>query len=283
VFANANTSIGAGTQLAALAPKSILNFFTAQYNNGSNPSPTVGSSPNALTFANDTTWGGNFGGVPACRSWLSNVNFNQLTASPTPQNQALASDDTKIISDATKQTQFIYGDVYIVNNIIYDNTGSWTDVQHIPNYQLVVQGNIYISSSVTRLDGEYVALPTKDPNTGTISGGQIYDCASGTVNPDGTASNLAAIGTAQNGCESQLVVNGAFVAKKINLLRDCGSRKYSNTSEATVYAGGTDSEQCSGGNHAAEVFNYTPEQWIGSISPQPSSRYQSVANLPPVL
>jgi len=37
------------------------------------------------------------------------------------------------------------------------------------------------------------------------------------------------------------------------------------------------------GNHAAEVFNYTPEQWLKGVFGKSSSKYDSISSMPPVL
>jgi hypothetical protein len=59
---------------------------------------------------------------------------------------------------------------------------------------------------------------------------------------------------------------------------------YSTSGEKTVTVGGAaNQEQCGAGNHAAEVFNYSPEMWLPAAGSAPGNGYNAISSLPPVL
>jgi hypothetical protein len=175
------------------------------------------------------------------------------------------------LSDATPE-RYLDGDVFIDDNVAYSSLG--TSVDDLTNYRLFVKGNIYIKGSVHQLDGMYVALGADG------KGGNIYTCASGI----GAPATLTLVGN----CEDQLVVNGSFVAKRVFLLRDCGSLKYAdNTTERTVYSGAAgEKEQCStvaNTPHASEIFNFSPDMWLSAKDTKTFSGYDAISRMPPIL
>jgi hypothetical protein len=170
------------------------------------------------------------------------------------------------IGNGTTITQYVDGDIYIGSNVYYTNS-SWGSTADIPSYKLIVQGDIYIGPGVHQLDGIYAALATYDDATGAYTGGNIYTCASSLGNPVDPAS--AGFYTT---CRQQLVVNGAFVAKQIHLLRTSGSLGQS-----------TGDNPITGASSAAELFNYTPELWLPRGSNSEGVNYRSITGLPPVL
>jgi hypothetical protein len=125
----------------------------------------------------------------------------------------------------------------------------------MPSFKLIVEGNIYVSPAVTRLDGVYRAQPP----AATPGKGNFYTCANGF-----TPMTLGVAVSA--GCGNQLTVNGAVSARQVWLLRTAGT-----VSAAT----------------AAETFNFVPETWVnaafGSVMPEDLAGYDSLSNLPPVL
>jgi len=252
---------GSGVQHAAFSNGFISQFVSGQYNrNFTTTRPPVG-----LTFANNaggSGYGGGFGTGGGCIDPLQQLpsDAEESTGDTILNGKGLLPND--------KVVQHVKGDVLITNNITYGTT--WTDVRQIPLYELVVEGNIFIAGNVTQLDGLYVALS----NAAGTSGGHIYTCATGMRSlPTNTFT----------GCKRQLVVNGSFVAKQVHLLRDCGSLKYSPSDVGTTYSGGVDDQTCNVTNHAAEVFNYGPEQWIRAAAGFPSDAYDSISSMPPVL
>ncbi len=260
---NRYDTAGAGAQYAVMAMGMIDQFGSAQYNNF-NATPSYGAQPTQLTFANTSFgsgYGVGWGAAPPCVDYVGNL---PSTATTTSGNTSYGA---RTISGEV--VEHVVGDVYLGGNITYDLNG-WAKVEDIPTYRLVVEGNIYVGSNVTQLDGTYVAVPTSS------SSGQIYTCASGMGSP--------VTGTFSTGCTNQLVVNGAFVAKKVLFERDCSTIRYANRNEPTVYTGGSgDNQNCSPQNRAAEVFNYTPELWIRSSSGKPKDKYDAITSLPPVL
>jgi hypothetical protein len=141
-------------------------------------------------------------------------------------------------------------DVTISGNLAY-NSFDATQQNNVPYFALIVRGNITVASSVTRLDGLYVAQPQPPtPPSTAWAGGTFATCQASTI------------------CNTQLVVNGAVIAQEIDLLRNHGT-----------LSGGD--PQITG--NPAEVFNFTPSMIIGlpafgatSITPE------GVFSLPPV-
>lgn len=247
-----NGYAGSGASISVLAQGAIDQFASGQ---STNASGGLGAVPNSLSFANGSTYGGSFGVGPAC------MDVGGFVA-----NATAASVPSEVLD---KQELYIDGDLIIANNITYSG---WSDIRSIPQLKLVVRGNIYIQPGVTQLDGMYIALPNG------ASGGNIYTCANG----------AAPITTTWTGCRTQLVVNGAFVAQKVHLHRDCGTaRRAAGFAEQTVYTGSEgDAQSCGGGSTgAAEVFNYLPELWIGSAygNDDNDTTYDAVLNAAPIL
>lgn len=141
----------------------------------------------------------------------------------------------------------------------------------IPSLYLVAEGNIYIDPSVKSLDGIYVAQ-----HNGT-NGGSIYTCNN--ANYNGTGQPLIAAGNTgyYAACSgNQLIVNGAFVANKVVL-----GRAYSSAD--TGAQGDTAASPGTGWNNAAEVFNYTPADWLENPFSETTNTYDAITSLPPVL
>lgn len=169
---------------------------------------------------------------------------------------------------------YVDGDVYISGNINF-GTGAGTRAD-MPNFYLIVKGNIFIRNTVNRIDGTYIAQPNAANDT---SRGTIYTCANSMGSPVPTASLRA-------DCNSQLAVNGSLVAQNIRFLRALGNIGSSSTSELPNFDTGL------GGTSAAEVINYTPEVYIapsplnspagtpGSSSSSVGS-YDYIRSLPP--
>lgn len=269
-------SAGSGTQLAAYSTGWINLFLTGQYNSfyPSNPTHQLGTPPRQLAFADTSRppYGlpGYYGASPACTGYVEDL------PAGTPEEVGpvtLPDAQTPNSLGPGSHIRHIKGDVYITGDIKYrDAAGGYGSLAGVPKFQLIVEGNIYIDYRVKQLDGLFVAVPPDTAMPGT--GGQIHTCY---IFGAPAQSNW-------NGCVYQLVVNGSFAAGKIYLERDCGSQIYATGNEKTTFVGdGNDAQLCNNGNHAAEIFNYTPEQWLydpGSYSP---SGYDSIRNMPPVL
>ena len=180
-----------------------------------------------------------------------------LTGSQTINIPTVANSDKKKVI-------YVDGDATITNNIVYSGSGSWTNLNDIPAFYLIVKGNIHINRSVTTLDGVYVALPRDDGSKGTI-----YTCTNGSAPYTGSIPATAA------GCSNKLTINGAFVAKHVKFLRTNGD-----------VAAAVANEPRSSPN-IAEVFIYGPELWIspnaGANPERKLDSWNSIVNLPPVL
>ena len=277
---------GAGTQIAAQAMSQIFGFAT-NYNSGG------GGNYAALSFANSNPaitspaageFGGNFGYAPCAPKYqppaTGTVSWpGSFTAAPGSYSYTWLGGiiNAGTIPAGVNITLYVNGSVEIAGNITYGTTG-WTNPSQIPSFRLVVTGgDINVDSSVTQLDGQYVAQPTVNlPNPPT--GGSIYTCSqSGAPHP--------VDGNYYTDCSSQLVINGSFVARQVKLMRACNTMSNSNTGQTSVATGNL--ANCSGtpGNTtAAEVFNYSPEVWLAQPpGATASSLFDSIINLPPIL
>ena len=148
-----------------------------------------------------------------------------------------------------------------INASIYYPTNI-TSVSQIPSLEVVTKGNIYINPNVTNLAGTYIAEgPPGSTTTGIINdmgnGGYVY-CP-------GTTNTTVACN------EHQLVIDGSFIANQLDLYRTYGN--ISNASNSSTF---------NGNSHAAEVFNYSPLNWLVPGNPN-SLNVQSITSLPPVL
>jgi hypothetical protein len=128
-------------------------------------------------------------------------------------------------------------------------------VGDIPSFAIIANGNIYISSASARVDGLYVAEPDGSGNNGVI-----YTCAPGFAAP-------ALDNTLFNNCNTQLTVNGSFVAKQVWLTRTAG----------TLHGGSP-----------TETFNFNPEVWLTtppavSTGASGAGAYDAYTTLPPIL
>lgn len=167
----------------------------------------------------------------------------------------------------THITVFVKGSVYISHNITY---GNYT-ADSVPKFALVVKGTIYIGPNVTRLDGLYIAQPDDSGSATALSddSGDIWTC-----HLDNTE-QISYIYPA-NPCTNRLVVDGAFIAKQINLMRaagDVGSASYTEDGFANALS-----------SQAAEVINYSPAMVMGGsfFSDNSGNQIDSLISLPPV-
>lgn len=225
--ANAPTYTGSGAQIAVFAAGLITEF-------------TSGVAPKGLTFANTgpvgsqgtTTYGGGF---------LDTYCIPDYWGAAAATNQTV---------DASTGTVVTNGDVFITGSP--NNSLASFGMGTIP-LRWIVANNIYISSGVSYLEGNYIAK------------GKIYTCATGIGAPVPIASMASSCGT-------PLTVSGTFIAGSgVKLQRTFGT--LSNIVPA-------------------ETFVYSPDVWMQAIAPNsnvPASaqgttgKYDSVTLLPPVL
>ncbi len=183
----------------------------------------IARSPTDLTFANTVSsdkttskdspsLGGNFAGTPACDSVPKQdpgaSNIGASSGVPANGNYKRTGGSMKLTGGTVSGNTsiFVDGNVYISNSITYSG-GGWSP-GHVPSFVLVATGNIYIDNNVHQLDGTYIAQP-KD----STHGGTIYTC--------GTSSYQ--VNNSYSGCKNQLLVNGSLKADNIKLLRTFGS------------------------------------------------------------
>ena len=182
----------------------------------------------------------------------------------------------RTITAGQKLTVFVKGSVYIKNNITY---GPGVNVNQIPKFALVVQGSIYIDPSVTQLNGLYIAQP--DPAAGAAQVGSdtgvIWTChpQDATLPTDSYSSFFPS-------CNQKLTVHGAFIAKRIAVMRIFGS-------DVTAVNPGEDGYPQVLSSAAAEVINFSPDMVIGGpfftttgSSGGGNPRIDSLISLPPV-
>lgn len=256
---------GAGAQYAAFALRAITDFATAQGNAAGAPAPS------GLAFANTATnvalgnFGGTFGSVTCIADYYarkpSTTAAMPIDVSAMVTNAYGATGAVSLTGGTVNRGErisvYVDGDVFINSNITYADDWSYDNV---PLFQLVVKGNIYISSTVTQLDGLYVAQQDGG------AGGVMYTCATAMAPP-------ALTGTFFNTCNSRLTVNGAFVANSVEFLRTRGTLSQSLANEDST------------ASSAGEVFNFNPSLWM--VQPLDDSgrvdQYDAITSLPPVL
>jgi hypothetical protein len=262
---------GAGAQFAVMALNQIFDYASALGNSGGAP---AGSG---LAFANTTVSGGRFGGgfgsLPCISDYFAG---KPATTTPFTSGTNLSSLSTGYyattgagpfrisgnINPNQRTVLYVTGDVLIDNNITY--TGSWNSA-NVPLFQLVVSGNIYISRTVTQLDGVYIAQRNGS------SGGTMYTCANTTF-PAVSAIEPSS-GSVYANCSTRLTINGAFVANQVRFLRSAGTLRQSNAGEAKT------------STNIAEIFNYNPALWMAQPPALPggSNEYDAITSLPPIL
>ncbi len=174
------------------------------------------------------------------------------------------------------KTYFIDRDLVINGNVEYHDASAdptYGLASNVPNFTIVVRGNIYISSSVSRLDGIYIAVEDQTTNVG----GKVYTCAQSGGVPYTINSQIYAncrSGYGDGDTTSPLTINGALIAKSAVFNRAV------NTIADSVYKEGPNNTK------ASEVFNFGPEVYISPPifnTDTANGRYDSVGILPPIL
>lgn len=296
--AGANSS-GSGVQIGALSIGPI-NGFTSAHARTTAPTPATGlsfSNTDNIGSASSSSagTGGNMGGTHCVPNYFSAMKpetksaVNNSTSIPSvsggtsayyvPAGGKLTLPTSNGTVPLGKRTViFVDGDVEITRNITYANTDNYGSIDQIPFFMLVVRGGkITINNSVTQLDGLYVSQPDSSGKGGTID-----TCENDNANAALTA------------CNNQLVVNGSFVARRVNFLRGIGSLRDSQFGEGY---GATGPTQCSidAGKKAtalktcaAEIIRFNPEVYLAQPDLVPRSgpttgTYDYITSLPPVL
>lgn len=283
------TATASSVETAALALGRVDQFYSAGRRQSSSTTQPMPRGPIDLIFGNFTTPATRiqsfsadpgdsgiwrcvpdfFSEHPGVDSTASNYSFsggsNNIFLRPSSGTVAIGSGSTINISGNVNI--YVEGDVLLLSNIVLNNFSS---LNNVPNFRLVVKGNIYISggvqgiADVTRLDGIYVAQPEDSGDKGII-----YTCS------DITRSDfLPNSNSIHNVCNSKLTVNGAFIARQVKFLRTNGSLNQSSVNEGP-------------GGPSAEEFNFLPEFYLrrpsGNSGQIVSPNYDYIISLPPVL
>ncbi len=304
---------GASSEYGAFALGNIDgdNTIHGFYSAGASPSGYGNTNIDLLSFANTgaSSWGGIYeNGLRQTSSCIPDYYSNKPT-SPTVVSDlnSIGADGDYTLSGPTCNTGlycltsgdvsipagrkinvYVNGNVYIGNNITYSSAGE-TDT-NVAKFALIVKGSIYIAPGVGQLDGFYVAQPTANTAAAvSADNGDIWTCHDQSTDPmDYTYP--------ANSCNTNnLVINGALVAKQVNLYRVVGDIASASTNEDKTdnnshcgYNVITGNPGFNGHcNNVAEVINYTPEMLIGGgffpvTSGSGSLPIDSIISLPPV-
>lgn len=301
---------GSGTQFGAEAMNIISGLGSASLRNSS---PT---GVNGLTFANNdphiggsqparTNGGylGSYSNMCVPDYWsdkpgslaMSTLNAATAGGGATQQYYKPSSGTLTLnsgtIANTVNQTIFVDGNVHITGSGITYSNAARNNVSDIPSFYLIVKnGNIHIDSSVTQLDGAYIAQPDTTSPATIAKTGIINTCYIGTI---------SAVNNVYPNCKNQLVVNGAFVANKVLLARSYSSLRYSQNGEHNL--GGYPSHSCghigfdvpnagsaNASDCAAEIFNFSPELYLSQPAINArfgvsTEKYDAITSLSPVL
>lgn len=267
VIGNSANWYGAASQLGVSALGPIEEFYSGSLRDGVTTSLTA---PVNLTFGNTSTGAGKVGvfGPVNPNDEYPNVGgySGQVNCIPDyfEDGKAKGADPEEVSvktinSLPSEKVTYVEGDVHITDNIQYPTTSGWNSPNDIPNYMMVVKGNIFIAPNVTQLDGIYIAQPNGN------SDGEIRTCANNN-------------GSLPADCSGKLTINGAFIAKQVRFKRTNG-----NVNAAIIPL-----NEPADSTNIAEVFNFSPEAYLGPLDPTqarslPYQKYQYITSLPPVL
>lgn len=241
-----------------------------------NSKPTGGSSTQFAAFALSTISGmasslnfaqpnGNFGSYPGCRAGFAAKPGADpgatmaIGASGTFAHSGNLTITGGAVGNGQKTYIYVTGNVNITNPITF-SSGGWSSRADIPSLYVYASGNITIAPTVSRLFGVYNAQGIID-----------------TCSPADTSDSGAMWST----CSNQLLVDGAFSARKINLKRTFGSLR--NAPDPTS-CGLPVGSKC-----AAEIFDFNPMLFFAdapntSITPGlDTKKYDFITSLPPFL
>ena len=301
VRAEGEGSYGSSAEYGVYARGEIEGFYS-KFKRGQDPPP---NPTQELTFANnDATlaWGGGWEGRLRCMPnyWrevdkelkaqdsmgidlgidLTRADIQNTRQLYVPQAEKFTITNTDPTVDLElKTTIYVEGDLYINDNIINENEELTTQNQIYLIY-LIVKGNIFIASDVTRIDAVLIALPSNHlamPKTPPEKG-RIYTCyIEGLTNSTLDIhsydilidkDDMALDDTNrkhEQTCRQRLTVNGALIARQVHLGRV------------------TDPDNIVDGRITEEI-NLLPEYFIGTPQLPPHSDWfyksDSITTLP---
>ncbi len=289
---------GSGVQIAAMALDTISGVTSASTRT---TSPTL---PNGLTFAHGSgaisntlnpTLGGGMNGDGWCApDYYNTTQFTDATKKTTTtsgspinlmSSASIRNEEQTVVNlngtgtvtinspgvYSKRHTIYVDGNAYINGNGIRYLPNYSAGISSIPSFTLIVKGNIYIDSSVTQLDGLYIAQPGSQPNSG-----RIYTCTNGTAPINGAGAIYNSCGAEEGGDRKQLTVNGAFIAEKVVLNRTGYTLRDSRYREP------------SDNTRAAEIFKFSPEIYLSppvfrASGTETSGDYDYLSIMAPIL
>lgn len=281
-----NRPVGTTVDFGLAALGLVENLAASKYGAASGQTATA---PDQLTFANKDGTGYYQGPYPQTHcipdyfgtkqnnpaTWPGSVNSD----TPSKQYKIVAGGSPATVSNneiklRAKQriTLFVDGSAFISRNVSYEGNYKFDE---IPQFTMVVKGNIYIAPQVKKLQGWYIAQPSEsDPD----NSGQIWTCHDPTV--EKPSDNWL-----YSNCRNEVLrIDGAFTAKQVLFTRlkgDLSKAKYNE--QPTDFDSGCN---CSVNPNIAEIFVYHPEVVLSGafFNENPDSGYtiQSLVNLPPV-
>lgn len=256
----------------------------------SNTSPGTGTNPLGGNFASplcaDNYWDYRPNDMdtpallPAAGTTLPRIDLSSLASGDYEYDGDVHVYASSPIVDGRRISLYIEGNTWIgdtsyvgasTNSISYDRSDAWLTIDEIPLVRLITKGNMYIDNNMDSLDGAYIAMPNEDPSVAQPTG-EIHTCALGetlTKLGDPTGTSITQY------CGQKLTVNGAFIAKRVHLLRING-----NIGNALAAPENYDSA------NIAESFRFSPELYLALISAgqgKNTGQFDSIKSLPPAL
>jgi hypothetical protein len=240
------------------------------------PTPNIDSRKFGGSFGSKLCAHNYFGDVPENAPWVAaNVNLGSLEANDTDRYYRSGNINlTGLLPDGKRAVIYVNGNVTIKDPVggkvgFATSTYEWGSIDQVPSLYIIASGNINVNNDVTRLDGTFIS-----------QGGEIHSCA---VN-----GNYPTISQLTEQCRTQLVVNGAFIANKVNLLRTLGSLRESYSLEVPTSdpTPNDPAPTTPASSRAAEIFIFNPTQWLtngGGLPSNSKMQIDSYTSLPPSL
>jgi hypothetical protein len=266
--------LGSLTEYAAYARDGIENFGTA----GGNEFKSVpfDADNDLLTFGNTPSLGNydaticipdyftllsNYSGPYKVSHSGGNVNLSTLVDEKQHYFSGSINLDGTSPLFRNKITLVVDGDVTITHDIKYDTNYGPISSLDVPSLVIIAKGNILIDKQVNQIDGLFISL------------GTIYTCSDGSSKFTELSSLICKGHPSNNSAQSNpLVINGAFIAQRVNFLRTNGTN------------GGVNDLN----SQPAEIFNFSPELYLSNPLlnsdniPQVEIKTLLVKDLPPI-
>jgi hypothetical protein len=277
VFNTRDTAVGSGEQYAAIAAN-VLHINTAAFRSSAPVSDLGLAVPNFSNWPNERDISSVLPASGTNQPSPLNIQGNSTSSGYYTHsgNLELSNSGNAIKEKITIRA--IGGDVRITTDIktnlnqMYNHPGGFKDTSDGPGYDgapvvlIVADGDIYIDSSVHRIDAVLVA------------NGTVYTCA--------TSFSEVSRASWHNQCNSKLTINGAVAASTIRFGRSIGTRLLGVAAEDSASAG-RDTFNASNGdiNHAAEVINFPAYLYFSTpyLNDTGRSGYQAIFNAAPLL